>query len=1026
MNISTLAIKRPVTTTMLILVLLLFGLLAFTKLPVDLYPKAEFPYITITTVYPGAGPKEVETKISKIIEDEVATLSGIENIQSYSMNSVSNVMIKFSMKKDGDVANQEVKDKINAIVSDLPNKAEQPTVEKYDLQAQPVVELLLSGDKEMITPQKLFDYASNELKDRFAQIEGAAKINLFGGEEREIRINTDHKTLFENNITIGEISEAISSSNQEISGGSFKSYGKEISLTTDAEFNSLSELGELEIPLNSGYKKLKELAEVIDGSKDIKYKSKYYNLEEDYMKSNVVKMTIIKSSGANTVKLAEESVKLVNELKKTLPKGIKLDILHDNSIFINSSVSDTISNLVMGIILTGFILFFFLYDIRSTLIVAISMPTSIISTFMMLSRMGFSLNMMSLMGLSTAVGVLVSNSIVVLENIFRFKKMNYNNRESAMKGTAEVTTAVIASTATNLVVFLPIGSMSSMAGQFFKEFALTVCFATIFSLIISFTLTPLLANLLLPKEEKKNYFGAFMEKFHNFFEEKYEKVLKFVLKNKVRPIAFLVIMFVILSGVMIIIAPKIGIEFMPVLDEGDIIVKVELPQGTTIAESSKKINEIEKIIKKHKEVKNLLTTIGDQKGTHLANIAIKLVDVELRNKSAVTVNQLLINELSAISNVKITCKPNREEEEAINYFIIGPDKEVLESYMPELYRKMRKVKGLINFDSSYRKGKPQIKLIPKRRILNEIGLTAYDLAMTLYSATEGIKASIYRENGEEYDIRVSYDDASINSIREIASLVVLSPKGKYTLGQLAELKLAEGTNQIQHMNKLPTIELTGGVANGYALQDVSNSVRDVIESMNFPNEIYYRVGGNVEMMDDTNEDMAQAFVIAIILTYMLLASLLESFSQPFLILMTLPMATIGVFVLMFATGTTMNMFSMMAIIMLIGLVVNDAILILDYTKMLMKTQNLSAKEALLIAGPTKMKAVIMTTMAIILGMLPMALGIGSAGKEIRIPMAMVQIGGMITSTILTLLLIPALFYLTHKDKPIQDHPNKVM
>ncbi len=1008
--------------TMIIAALIMFGFLSFFKLPVDMFPDVNFPFVSIKTIYIGAGPEEVEKQITNVIEEQIATISGIENIQSFSMQNVSMVWIKFALDKDPDVANQEVKDKVSAIVAELPGDAEQPAVEKFEIGSEPVVQVVLSGDKDLVSGLDLYDYADNRLKDKFAQVAGVARVEISGGKEREIRVESDSRTLFENNLSISMMGDFIAANNAEISAGYFKNENRETTIKTDAEFQNLDELKNLEIPAGMTTKKIKDLADVKDSYKDVRLKSVYFDNIKKFRNDNVLTFSLLKASDANTVALAEEVIGMIPEISKSLPAGMKLNVLYDNSIFIKASVEDTIENLILGVLLTGLVLFLFLTDLRSTLIVAISMPTSIISTFIVLDAMGFSLNMLSLMGLSTAVGVLVSNSIVVLENIFRFRKMGRKKKDAAREGTAEVTTAVIASTATNLVVFLPIASMTSLAGQFFVEFALTVVFSTVFSLLMSFTLTPMLASIILPLEEKKGWFGRFMDSRFNWFEEKYTHLLKFVLGNKKRPLFFLFLMIVSLIGLFMYMGATgtPGMEFMPAFDSGDIVVRAEMPLGATLEKTASTIKRIEDIVLENELVEQVLTTLGDDKGTHKAKIAVRLRDAKYRNITAAEVNQEFIEKLSEVTDAKINCKPNRDDQEQIQYFLIGPDKDQLESYIPELNAKMRNVKGLINYDTSFRIGKPEITLIPDRKLLSDLGLTAYDLSMTVRNALEGVVPSVYRDRGEEYDIRVCLKDSAVDSPEELAALPVVTANGTYKVSQLAEVKYTEGTTEIQHMDKLPTVEVKGSAAAGITIDKITTQIEDIFESMNFPNEITHKLGGDAEMMEETKMDMGMAFMIAIILTYMLLASILESFFQPLLILSTLPMATIGVFLLMILTGTSMNMFSMMAIIMLIGLVVNDAILILDYTKMLQDKNGMSVKEALIVACPTKMRAVLMTTSAIVLGMLPMALGFGSAGKEMRIPMAMVQIGGMITSTLLTLLLIPSLYYVFTKTKSRSD------
>ncbi len=1017
MFLSKMSINRPVMTTMFILVFILFGLLAFTKMPIDLFPSVNIPYVLVTTVYPGAGPSEVESQVTNIIEDEVSTISGLDNVQSYSMDNVSTIVLKFELTKDPKEANQEVKDKINKIISQLPSDAEQPTIEKIEMDAFPVIDLVLTSNSNSVSAIDLFDIADNTLKNRFAKIEGVARVEVNGGEEREIRVETNNRILKSNNISLAQINNIITMNNYNIAAGFFTNKNNEVSLTTNAEFTSIEELKNLEIPINGGSKKLKEIANVFDGKKEIRSISRFFDNLNQKEYGKMVKISLVKSSDANTVALAQEVSKSLPELQENIPSNVELKLVYDNSVFIQSAVSDTITNLILGVLLTGLVLFLFLHDLRSTFIVALSMPTSIISSFMIMQAMGFSFNMLSLMGLSTAVGVLVSNSIVVLENIFRHKYMGNSNKEAALSGSGEVTTAVIASTATNLVVFLPIAAMSSMAGQFFKEFALTVSIATVFSLIMSFTLTPMLASLILPKEEKLDWFGRIMEKNFRFFEGLYKKALNSLLANRVKPVLFAGFMTLLLIASFMFVAPKLGFEFMPEFDQGDLLINIELPEGADLSKTSQKLAEVEKIVLAHPEVKHIISTIGNNNRTNIATAEIKLVDSEFRNITTSQMNQVFINEVSHITNAKIFCKGSRGEDgdSPIQYYLISPDKEYLDSIVPELNSRMKQIPGLINYNVSLRTGKPQLTLLPKRKEIADAGLTAYDLAMVVRGASEGLTSAVYRENGEEYDIRVTMDDKFVSTPEEIGALIINSPYGQYTVSQLAEVKLTQTTTQITHRDKLPSLIITGEPGTGYPLATVTNKVMEVFESMELE-DVDVRAGGNAEMMEETNKDMAQAFLLAIILTYMLLASILENFTQPFLILTTLPMATIGVFTLMYLTGTTMNMFSMMAIIMLIGLVVNDAILILDYTKQLMARDNLSAREALLIACPIKMKPILMTTSAIILGMLPMALGIGSAGKEMRIPMAMVQIGGMATSTMLTLFLIPSLFYLTHAKK----------
>jgi HAE1 family hydrophobic/amphiphilic exporter-1 len=713
-------------------------------------------------------------------------------------------------------------------------------------------------------------------------------------------------------------------------------------------------------------------------------------------------------------------------ISEELPSGCRLSIVRDASIFIESSVQDTLGNIILGVILTGLVLLFFLHDIRSTVIVATAMPFSIISTFLFLQISGFSLNIMTLMGLSTAVGILVTNSVVVLENIFRHKDMGHARGEAADKGTSEIAVAVIASTMTNIVVFLPIAAMASMVGQFFKEFALTVTYATIFSIIASFTVTPMLSSLILPeKDVKKHPIGEKLEAMFHAWEDWYRNVLKFILTNRLRCAIVVLVSFAsfILS---FFIAGQVGFEFMPLLDEGDIKIEVELPLGYNLDQTSDLLETITQRIEKYNEVSHILVTVGSISqldiGTNMAVVKIKLVPAEQREFSSNEMASKFIANLSDIPNAQIRVAALSSiggGDAPILFYLLGQDNEQLEEYKTQLVNNIKSIKGMVNLNTSSRSGKPEITLIPKRTKLAILGLTVFDVAMTLRGSIEGIIATQYRESGNEYDIRIALKDESTDTPEKIRNIAITTRDGVYRLSQLADINFTEGYNRILHKDKYKSIEITAYVAPGFALGDIVNQINESIEEIDFAPGYKIDWGGSAEMMQETILDMLRTFIIALLLTYMLLAAILENLTQPFLILGTVPLALVGVFGALYVTGTTMNTVSMMAIVMLLGIVVNNAILLLDYANILTR-RGKNVHDALLEAGPTKLKPIVMATIAIILGMLPMALGIGAAGREFRQPMGIVSIGGLIVSSLLALVVIPALYYLTTKSAPVME------
>lgn len=1021
MVIAKVSIKRPIATTMGIFVFLIFGWLAYLNLSLDQMPDVEIPYVTVQTVYPGAGPKEIETLISKRIEDAVSTISEIEKIESYSLDGFSVVIIEFKLSKKVDIANQEVKDKVDAIINDLPDDAQTPIIEKVDLRAFPIIDVVLSGD---VDPRELYEIADKTLKDRFSQIEGVARVDITGGQEREIRIVLNNRVIYENMISLPQLLQILQSHNMNIPGGYFQIKDQEYTVRLEGEFDNAQTMRDLQISTPFGLKRLDQIADVIDGGKDIRQRAVYFDVMNNIKNENIVKLGLIKSVEGNVVNVAEAVHEAIPEIEQTLPEDVKLEIVNDRSVFTRSTVSDTMSNIILGVVFTSIILLIFLTNIRSTFIVALTMPTSIISTFFLLQAAGLTLNMMTLMGLSVSVGVLVANSVVVLENIFRHKKMGKDSAESALIGTKEVAVAVIAATMTNLVVFLPIANMSSIVGRFLRELALSASFATIFSLLFSFTLTPMLASKMLPRSEKEGRLSKKLNSIFTSWDSTYEKGLVLVLRNKTRSLLILLASFGLFIGSVMFYGPKLGFEFMPQFDDGKISVQVELPEGYNLHETADVLTMVEGKIKTHPEVKYMLTNLGKISdlniGPHMAVMTVQLVDAKEREIALPEMISNFVNELADIPNAKITVDYGSRTGMGgapIQFFLMGHDLQTLEELKEQILDEVKDVPNLINLDQSSRAGKPEITVIPKRAELTDAGLTTQEIALTLRSSIEGMESSKYREFGNEYDITVTVNDESVDTPEKISNIPVVSRNGNmFRLGQVADIKFTTGYTKILRRDKYTSIQFTGSPATGVPLGDVTDAIQKRLDNIELPAGYRITWGGNTKMMYEMVADMLFAFFLAVVLTYMLLAAILESFLQPFFILLTLPLALIGVVASLYYTGIALGITSLMGVIMLIGIVVNNAILMLDYSNQLIRDEGMNVRDALIRACPTKLKPILMSTLALILGMLPMALGIGDAGKEMRIPLGVVSIGGLFVSTLLTLFVIPAFTYVTSKSK----------
>jgi HAE1 family hydrophobic/amphiphilic exporter-1 len=1026
MFLSDLSIKRPVLMSMVLLVFVLFGIVGYNNMPLTLMPQINTPVVTVRTIYSGTAPREIESQITKKIEDEVASVSLIDRMVSYSMDSVSIIQIVFEFEKDENIALQEVKDKVDQVINNLPDGAEQPVVQKLDLNASSVVDIVMEGN---LPATRLYQIADNKVKERLAQIAGVGKVDLIGGEEREIRVELDKRVVYENAISQYQIAAILGSANLDMPGGNFKEGGQEYSVRLKGEFPSLEALREFNVPTANGLKKLWQLADVKDSVKEVRQRVVFFNNRTKKRNNNSILLTVVKSPLANTVQTVAGVMKVLPEIEKEIGHGITLTVAKEESTFVKNTADDAFGNIYLGVLLTALILLVFLHDLRSTLIVAISMPMSIIPTFIVMNALGISLNAMSLMGLSTASGILVANSVVVLENIFRRKTLGEDRKQAAAFGTAEVTTAVIASTLTNIVVFLPIGTMPGLVGIIFKDFALTVVVATIFSIISSFTATPMLASLILPDQiGKKNRFGAAFDRFFQSFATAYRKLLQFILASKRRSSAVVGLTLLLFIGA-ILLFTTISIDFVPALDTGSLEIIAELPQGYDLNETAGLLQKMEDRVRRHDEVINVLTTLGKvtemDQGVNMAKMKVKLVAKKERKISDKELASIMTRELAEIANAKIRIAAVSGfsiTSAPVDFFLKGQNLGQLEKYAATLEKKLQKVPGLMNLNTSTRAGKPEITIYPDRVKMSEAGLSMQELALLLRTSIEGVKVSEYKESGNEYEIRVVLNKESLPRFEDLENLPVATKIGIFPVSHFAKLKFTSGYNKILHSDKYVTIEFTADTSPGYTLGDITKAVDQAVAEMRLPSGYFMKWGGFADLMYDMLGNMAFAFILAIILTFMLLAATVENFGQPLLILATVPLCLIGVTIALLVTGVSLSIVSMLSIVMLVGMVVNNAILILDYTNQL-RANGMDLRSALLEACPAKLMPILMSNLAAILGMLPMALGIGAFGAEIRQPMGIVSIGGILSSTVLTLVVIPAAEILIGKKRSVKANPN---
>jgi HAE1 family hydrophobic/amphiphilic exporter-1 len=1012
---ARLAVWQPVLTSMLVVVFVVLGVFSYFALPIDLMPEIEIPMVTVATIYPGAGPEEVETEITEPIEDAVSTIANLESLISFSQENVSTVIIEFDYSVDVDIAAIEVKDKVDAIRASFPSDAEVPTVSKLDITAMPIIDITLSGPQSL---EALTDLADDVLQDRLARVDGIASVTVTGGREREIEVLVHPDRLRAYGLAITDVAGLVGGENLTIPAGRISEPSSEFAVRVVGEYNSLAEVEALPLHLPEGGRiRLADVATVREGFADTREIARYNG-------QPTVSLSLQKQSGANTVAAAAGVFEAVDELREQMPPGAELTIARDASEFIRDSVQDIFRNIVIGIVLTTLVLFLFLHSWRGTIVAAVAMPATIIATFLLVEQVGFTINVMTLMALGITVGILVTNTIVVLEGIYRHLDMGKTPKEAAEVGTTEVAIAVAASALTNVVVFTPIAFMQGIMGQFFISFGLTVVFASLFSVLFSFTLAPMLAARVLKtreteQAETKGVLAGFWKAFDRGYkglEDDYRRALKWALESKRN--GWLVIggtlMTVVLA--MMIAAVFVGGEFMPAQDEGLALVTLELPPGTPPERTSEVAATAEDALREVPEVVTILTTVGGQaggfsfrSGAGEAHVAQLQVTVE-SDRPTEELLPVLREKMAVIPDAEVTATLTESMgpggEAPLQVLVKGPEQERLESLAEEATNVMAAIPGLVEVSNSIADPRQQIEFRPNREVLTEHGLSVAAVGGTLRASIEGVVPGVYREAGEERDIRVRLTENSRDRVSELGSLQIRSRGGMVPVSSLGSISEAEGETAIQRNDKQRTVQIDAYMAGG-SLTQLVGDIQLGLDAIDFPPGYTYEITGDFEIFAESLAEMLKALVMAILLTYIVLAMILESYVHPITIMLTLPLGFVGAVISLFLASKSLNIFSMMAVIMLVGIVVNNAILILDYTQQL-REKGRSMVEALLEAAPIRLRPIVMTNVAIAVALVPQALGSG-AGAIFRVPMAVVTIGGVLVAAVFTLFLIPVIY-----------------
>lgn len=1005
-------IKRPVFTTMIVMLLVVFGLGAYPSLGIDLNPDVEFPIVTVTITYTGASPEEMESLITKPVEDAVSSVSGIKTLSSVSREGTSQVTLEFEFGTNPKLAANEIREKVAGVRKRLPDQIDEPVVQRFDITAQSIVYFSLASDTR--SRGEIRKLAIDVVKDELQRMDGVAQVDVFGATDREIHIFIDPKKIESYNISFQQIRDAINDQNLNTPGGKVNEKGIELTVRTMGKYKSVDEIKNIIVANQDGRLiTLKDVVTIEDGWAE----------ERVYAHTNGTPSVIIsvqKQSGTNTVDVAERVKKAMDSMQtNVLPQDIKVSIVRDSSKYIRSSVEDVMVSLLFGGLLAVVITFLFLQNTRATMIGAIAIPTSIIATFFAMKVMGFTLNNMSLMGLSLAVGILIDDAIVVIENIFRHMEDGLSPMEAARIGTTEISLAVVATTLSILAVFVPVGNMGEIIGQFFKQFGITVAFAVAFSLFVAFTLTPTLAAYWLKNnhgeslQSRWSWLQKILDVWENGFlslRDNYKLILQWALKRPKKLVA-LAVLSLFLNGLLL---PFIGVEFQPTYDSGEFNVMLTASSGTSMEKMKELVEPIEKEVLSIPELESAFVLIGTNRQLNKVNIGIRLVDSDKRSRSMSQIMDQLRIKFRTVQNLKVAVQSNqgigKGDSRPVQVGIRGPELEVLNRSAFDLAEAIKQISGTTDVDISSDQSEPevQVKLDPVRAA--ELGINSTIAGEVIQMAFLGITTkNQYNVADSDYDIRVQMQPSNRLSMSDVANLRISSKTGGFVrLADIANVKFSSGPTQIDRESRQRQVIVyanTVGVSTG----EVLTKIKEIIPSINLPLGYTYKFVGQAQMMQDSFKEIGKALLLAIVLIYMVLAAEFESFIHPLTIMLSLPFSLVGAVLGLLISGKTINMMSLIGIIMLMGLVTKNAILLIDHTIQL-RNNGMSIQDALVEAGVLRLRPILMTTMAMIFGMMPVALGLG-AGAELRSSMGVVLIGGLITSTFLTLIIVPLVYFL---------------
>jgi HAE1 family hydrophobic/amphiphilic exporter-1 len=1012
MNLASLSIKRPVFITCVFIAMLAVGWLSMRSLGVDLFPNITFPVVTVSVPYPGAGPKEIETLVSKVLEDELSTVSGVKRINSISKEGIGTVVAEFTLETDVKFAEQQIKDRVNSAKRKLPTDILEPIIKRIDPADQPVLVISVEAD---LPAAEMFDLANEDIRPKIEQVNRVGLVDVIGGRKREILVELDRAQLKDREISASMVAARIAASGQNIPLGKINDQNRESVFRALGEFQSLEDIQKTivnflgnDVPVAVG-----QVGRVVDGLQD--------EMSRGFVNGKpALFLFVFRQSGANTIRVATDVRKRVDSLNQSLStqKGApKLTIVRDSSKLITANVADVQESIVIGIILTILVVWLFLGSGRSTIITGMALPNSLMGAFILMSAFGFTINVMTLLALSLCVGLLVDDAIVVRENIFRHLEMGKSPIKAALDGTNEVTLAVIATTFAVLAVFGPIGFLQGVVGQFFKEFGLTICFAIMISLLDAFTMAPMMSAYFAGKHEKakstlyKYTMGAPLAAFEWFqvqLERGYAHVLRFTLRF---PSLILITSVGLFVGSIWLVVKYVPKTFLSPQDLGEFVVGLDMPPGTGLPEMSEIAQKVDKTIRSRPEVAITTVVVGNRDGQpNVAEIFVQLVPYEKRPMNTSDFKDIVRKDLAPFKSANPLVKDIDMVAGGLRPFslnIVGDDFKQLEEVTQIVFQKLKDHPALKDVDISHRPGKPEVQFIVDRQKAERLGVSTNAFGAELRTLVEGATPAVYRQEGREYDIRVRLQEDQRNLKEGFSSTWI--PNINMTLlkaSNVATLVETEGPANINRQDRGRYIQISADIApDGPGLGKAMSDVKLIMEEIKLPPNMRYAFIGQAESFQELIENMIVAVILSIIFIYLVLASLYESFVTPVTIMLVLPLAAAGAFAALFVTGKALDLNSMIGCILLMGVASKNSILLVDYANQQLAA-GMDRAKAMMLSGQTRLRPILMTSFALIAGMLPIAIGLNEASRQ-RTSMGVAVIGGLISSTLLTLVVIPA-------------------